>query len=160
MLVYTDIINHFLNLEVIKKLPTILEAAIAKQELTTFVAAVESAKLVDTLKEDGPFTVFAPNNAAFDKYPEIKKLIKESNSESEIELKEMLQRHVVTGDALKKTNIGPGTIEKTTVGGKKIKITKTNENVEIESTEGKKAAVTEADIVASNAVIHIVNDVI
>ena len=111
--------------------------------------------MVDTLNGKGPFTVFAPNNAAFDKIPadELADLLKPENVEK---LKATLLRHVVPG-TYKAIDIPNGDTPLTTAGGESIKVTN-EDKVTIKSDVGE-ATVIKTDIMASNGVIHVVNTV-
>merc|ERR1719458_1307898 len=138
-------------------LPTIVEAAIDAPFLSTLVTAVQKAGWVDTLNGDGTFTVFAPNNAAFDKVPAdaLNELLKEENVN---ELKETLLRHVV-GSVIKAKDIPEGSTDLKTVGGEKIRVIKSDAGVTIESSSGK-ANVIATDVLGSNGVVHVIDKVL
>ena len=138
-------------------LPTIAEAAIDAPFLSTLVTAIQKAGLVDTLSGDGTFTVFAPNNAAFDKVPAdaLNELLKKENVN---ELKETLLRHVV-GSVIKAKDIPEGSTDIKTVGGENIKVRKSDAGVTIESSSGK-ANVIATDVLGSNGVVHVIDDVL
>lgn len=132
----------------------IVDTAVAAGSFKTLVAAVKAAGLVDTLKGEGPFTVFAPTDKAFAKLPAgtIKSLLKPENKQK---LTEILTYHVVPGrvmssDAAKLAN---GTSVKT-VSGKSVKVYN-KRGVRI-----NKSKVTKADIEASNGVIHVIDTVL
>jgi uncharacterized surface protein with fasciclin (FAS1) repeats len=125
--------------------------AIATSSAKTLAAAVTAAGLVDTLQGDGPFTVFAPTDAAFaDIQSAVDDLLKPENKEK---LATILTYHVVSGKALA-ADLSDGQ-ELTTVEGGKLKVSITNGKVMIGD-----AAVTSADIVASNGVIHVIDKVL
>ena len=136
---------------VTKQEPNIVEVAVANRSLKTFVAAVKSVGLVDTLSGKGPFTVFAPTDAAFSKLPKgtLEKLLKPENKDA---LVKILTYHVVSGKILAK-DIKIGEIK--TVEGGSIKVTQHRNNVTID-----KAKVTIADVKASNGVIHAIDTVL
>jgi uncharacterized surface protein with fasciclin (FAS1) repeats len=128
----------------------IVDTAVAAGEFTTLVAAVKAADLVETLKSKGPFTVFAPNDAAFGKLPAgtVEGLLEDKEA-----LKNVLTYHVVSGkvtaeDVVKLT-------EATTVQGQKIAITVKYGTVYVNG-----AKVIATDIMTSNGVIHVLDSVI
>ena len=130
----------------------IVDTAAAAGSFTSLVAAVAAAGLVETLKGDGPFTVFAPTDDAFAKLPAgtVDELLKPEN---QTKLTEILTYHVVSGKVLSKDVAGK-TMQVKSVQG---------EELSIDATDGVKindATVTTADIEASNGVIHIIDTVI
>merc|ERR1711910_193612 len=135
--------------------PTIAELVVPNSRFSTLLAAVKAAGLVDTLSGPGPFTVFAPTNAAFEKVP------KEALSgllENKDELTKVLLRHVVP-TAIQGKNIPPGTTELDTAGGEKIAVTRDESNlIKIQSSAGS-AYVVLFDVIASNGVVHAVDTV-
>lgn len=136
--------------------PTIAEAAIATNSLSTLVTAVKAAGLVETLDGEGSFTVFAPNNDAFAKIPQnaLSNLLKPQNSD---QLTSLLLRHVLPTIRLAE-DIPKGTTEVKAANGEMIKVIKSNDGVIIESSAGK-ARVIATDILASNGVVHVVDTV-
>merc|ERR1712241_419571 len=134
---------------------TIAELAIATPQLSTLLAAVQAADLVETLSGEGSFTVFAPTNEAFKKVPEEALAGLLANKE---ELKAVLLRHVVPS-AIQGKNIPPGTTALTTAGGDKIDVTRDQNNlIQIKSAAGS-AYVVLFDVIASNGVVHAVDSV-
>lgn len=130
----------------------IVDTAVAAGKFKTLAAALKAAGLVDTLKGDGPFTVFAPTDEAFAKLPEgtVESLLKPENKEK---LVAILTYHVVSGkvmaaDVVKLT-------EAKTVQGGKVKIEVKNGKVKVDG-----ANVVKTDIAASNGVIHVIDAVI
>merc|ERR1711956_93403 len=99
----------------------IAELAIATPQLSTLLAAVKAAGLVETLAGDGPFTVFAPTNDAFAKIPEetLNGLLADKDA-----LTAVLLRHVVPGAALKANDVPKGTTTLKTAGGEEIDVTR------------------------------------
>ncbi|MCG6117612.1 MAG: fasciclin domain-containing protein [Aquimonas sp.] len=134
-----------------KKAGTIVEVAAGNPDFSTLVAAVQAAGLVDTLNSEGPFTVFAPTNAAFEKLPAgtVENLLKPENRE---QLVAVLTYHVVAGKVMAADVVG--LTEANTVNGKAISIDTSN-GVRINN-----ANVTATDIAASNGVIHVIDTVI
>lgn len=134
-----------------KTVGTIVEVASGNTSFKTLVAAVKAADLVKTLSGKGPFTVFAPTDAAFAALPKgtLEKLLKPENKET---LTKILTYHVVSGAVYSK-NIKPGNVK--TVAGSSVKIQLKKGTVSID-----KAKVTKADIKASNGVIHVIDKVL
>ncbi|MEZ5343951.1 MAG: fasciclin domain-containing protein [Pyrinomonadaceae bacterium] len=142
----------------------IVDNAANSKDHTTLVAAVKAAGLVETLKGEGPFTVFAPTNAAFEKLPEgtVDTLLKPENKDK---LKGILTYHVVAGkldaaavaDAIKK---GDGKAVLKTVAGGEITISMDGDKVVITDAKGGKSTVAIADVYQSNGVIHVVDTVL
>ena len=144
---------------------TIVENAANSADHTTLVAAVTAAGLGETLSGAGPFTVFAPTNAAFAKLPTgtVDTLLK---PESKTALTGVLTYHVVVGrvsaaDLLAQIDAGGGTATLTTVQGGTLKATKSAAGgVTITDAKGNAATVTIADVGQSNGVIHVVDTVL
>lgn len=142
----------------------IVANAVNSKDHTTLVAAVKAAGLVETLQGDGPFTVFAPTNKAFDKLPEgtVATLLKPENKKK---LQTILTYHVVPGDmkaadivaAIKKGN---GTATFTTVSGGKLMAMLKGKKVVLKDENGGIATVTIADVNQSNGVIHVIDSVV
>ena len=142
----------------------IIDNAVNSKDHTTLVAAVKAAGLVETLKGQGPFTVFAPTNAAFAKLPAgtVDNLLKPENKAA---LTGILTYHVVAGDmsardllaAIKK---GKGSTELTTVNGGKLWAMTKGGKVMLKDEKGRVATVTIADVKQSNGVIHVINSVL
>ncbi|MCC3156898.1 fasciclin domain-containing protein [Hymenobacter sp. 15J16-1T3B] len=130
----------------------IVDNAVNSKDHTTLVAAVKAAGLVETLKGAGPFTVFAPTNAAFEALPAgtVEGLLK---PESKAKLTKVLTYHVVPG-ALKAADLQDGQ-ELTTVEGEKLKVSVKDGNVMVGG-----AAVTIPDVVSSNGVTHVIDKVL
>jgi uncharacterized surface protein with fasciclin (FAS1) repeats len=125
--------------------------AIATESAKTLTAAVKAASLVDTLKSKGPFTVFAPTDAAFSSIQkEVDSLLKPENK---TKLSKVLTYHVVNGK-LKAADLKDGQ-ELTTVEGEKLKVTIKDKKVTVGG-----ANITGTDIDASNGIIHIIDKVL
>lgn len=142
----------------------IIDNAVNSKDHTTLVAAVKAAGLVDTLKGPGPFTVFAPTNAAFEKLPAgtVDTLLKPENKPM---LTSILTYHVVPGkmDAatlLKQINAGNGMATLKTVQGGSLIAKTAGDKVTITDEKGGTATVTTADVIQSNGVIHVVDSVL
>ena len=143
----------------------IVQNAVNSADHTTLVAAVKAAGLVETLESPGPFTVFAPTNAAFSKLPAgaVDNLLKPENLDS---LKKVLTYHVVAGrlsasDLNKKIREGNGTAELATVEGGKLWFTlHQGKHIMLKDEKGGTALVTIADVFQSNGVIHVIDAVV
>ncbi len=142
----------------------IIENAVNSADHTTLVAAVQAAGLVETLQGEGPFTVFAPTNAAFDKLPDgtVESLLEPDMKDA---LTGVLTYHVVPGrltaqDLMSRISANGGTYDMTTVAGKPITARMNgNRLVIIDQSDGG-ALVTVADVLQSNGVIHVVDSVL
>lgn len=142
----------------------IVENAVNSKDHTTLVAAVKAAGLVETLMGAGPFTVFAPTNAAFDKLPAgtVETLLKPENKAT---LTAVLTYHVVAGklDAkaiAKLIKDGNGKAELTTVQGGKLWLWMQDNKLWIKDEKGGMASVTIKDVYQSNGVIHVIDAVV
>ena len=130
----------------------IVDIAAGDENFSTLVAAVTAADLVDTLKSDGPFTVFAPTNAAFDALPPgtVETLLKPENK---AQLVKVLTYHVV-----------PGAVTSDQLAGKRLSVkTVQGQSVHVNGTNGvhvNTSRVTTADIMATNGVIHVIDKVL
>merc|ERR1712168_793235 len=133
----------------------IAELAIATPQLSTLLAAVKAAGLVETLAGEGPFTVFAPTNKAFAKIPKttLNGLLADKDA-----LTAVLLRHVVPGAALKAGDVPEGDTKVKTAGGEEITVSRTR-FLKIQSA-AVKTGVPAFDIIATNGVVHLVNDVL
>jgi uncharacterized surface protein with fasciclin (FAS1) repeats len=142
----------------------IVENAIHSKDHTTLVAAVKAAGLVKTLEGPGPFTVFAPTNAAFKKLPAgtVDTLLKPENKQK---LTSVLTYHVVPGrltakELMAKVKAGGGKAEIKTVEGEPLTVTSKDGKVMVTDTKGDTAMVTIANVMQSNGVIHVVDTVL
>lgn len=131
---------------------TVVDIAIGSADHTTLVTAVKAAGLVETLSGDGPFTVFAPVNAAFDNLPAgtLDNLLKAENKSA---LAGVLTYHVVAGKVMA-ADLKDGQMIKT-VNGQELKVTIKDGKVMIND-----ALVTAADLSGSNGVVHVINKVL
>lgn len=142
----------------------IVDTAVAAGNFSTLVAAVKAAGLVDTLKSAGPFTVFAPTNAAFSALPAgtVDTLLKPENKGA---LTGVLTYHVVAGkmDAAALTKAimdGKGSATLKTVAGGTLTAKAAGGKVMVTDEKGGSATVTIADVFQSNGVIHVVDKVL
>ncbi|PZU99433.1 MAG: fasciclin [Pseudanabaena sp.] len=135
------------------KAGNIVQVAVSNGSFNTLVAAVKAAGLVETLSGKGPFTVFAPTDAAFAKLPQgtVAELLKPENKAT---LVKILTYHVVLGKVSAK-DIKTGSALAKTVEGNSIKVTKNAKGVVIDNSK-----VVAADVKASNGVIHVIDTVL
>jgi uncharacterized surface protein with fasciclin (FAS1) repeats len=142
----------------------IVDNAVNSKDHTTLVAAVKAAGLVDTLKSPGPFTVFAPTNAAFAALPAgtVDTLLKPENKAT---LTKVLTYHVVPGKMdgpalMSAINAGGGKAVLKTASGGTLTATMSGKDVLVTDAKGGTAMVTIANVYQSNGVIHVVNKVL
>nr|WP_235532926.1 fasciclin domain-containing protein [Sphingomonas sp. Leaf412] len=142
----------------------IVENAVNSRDHTTLVAAVKAAGLVETLSGPGPFTVFAPTNAAFAKLPAgtVDTLVKPENK---AQLTTILTYHVVPGtmtskDIAKAIKDGGGKATLTTVQGEPLTASMMGRTLMLTDAKGGMSHVTIADVRQSNGVIHVVDTVL
>ncbi len=130
----------------------IVDTAVSAGSFSTLVAAVQAAGLVDTLKGPGPFTVFAPTDAAFAALPPgtVENLLRPENRE---QLRAVLTYHVVPGDVRAAQVVGLSSA--TTVQGSDVRIRVQDGQVRV-----NEATVVSADVACSNGVIHVIDRVI
>jgi len=141
----------------------IVQNAVNSRDHTTLVAAVQAAGLADTLSGPGPFTVFAPTNAAFDRLPAgtVQTLLQPANREM---LRNVLTYHVVSGkltaaDLMQRIRAGGGTARLQTVSGGTLMARMSGSNIVLTDSSGGMATVTQANVMQSNGVIHVTNAV-
>jgi uncharacterized surface protein with fasciclin (FAS1) repeats len=142
----------------------IVDIAIGSEAHTTLVTAVKAADLVATLKSDGPFTLFAPVNDAFNKLPAgtVDYLLKPENKAT---LAKILTYHVVAGNldaaavlaAIKKGN---GSASLTTVSGGTLIASLENDKVKLTGEKGGSSYVTVTDLKGSNGIVHVIDTVV
>ena len=131
----------------------LVETAVSNGSFKTLTAALQAAGLVETLKGKGPYTVFAPTDEAFKKLPAgtVETLLKPENK---AQLAKVLTYHVVAGNVMSGDLKGKTTNTKT-VEGSAVRIDASGNNVKVND-----AVVTQADVNASNGVIHVIDSVI
>ena len=143
----------------------IVENAVNSKDHTTLVAAVKAAGLVDTLKGPGPFTVFAPVNAAFAKLPAgtVETLLKPENKKA---LTGILTYHVVPGrfsadELMQKASAMGGMVTLKTVQGGTLTVEKLSDTMlSVTDSKGGKANITISNVMQSNGVIHVIDGVL
>lgn len=142
----------------------IIENAVNSKDHTTLVAAVKAAGLVETLQSTGPFTVFAPTNAAFEKLPAgtVDNLLK---PEQKAALAGILTYHVVAGkisaqDLMMKIKAGNGKATLKTVAGGTLTFMRKGNVIMVKDEKGNVANITISDVNQSNGVIHVIDKVL
>ena len=143
---------------------TVVDIAVGSADHTTLVAAVKAADLVTTLQSAGPFTVFAPTNAAFAKLPAgtLEFLLKAENKAT---LAKILTYHVVAGkfaagDVVKAINDAKGTLSLKTVSGATLLASLKDGKVILKDEKGGISTVVVADLMAGNGVVHVIDSVV
>ena len=143
----------------------IIQNAVNSKDHKTLVAAVKAADLVDTLQGAGPFTVFAPTDAAFGKLPAgtVETLVKPENKAT---LTGILTYHVVAGnltfkELAKQIKAGNGKATLTTIAGEQLTVMMNGEhNILLKDTKGNLANISTYDVMQSNGVIHVIDSVV
>ncbi|MEP5254174.1 fasciclin domain-containing protein [Winogradskyella rapida] len=142
----------------------IISNAVNSKDHTTLVAAVKAAELVATLQGEGPFTVFAPTNAAFDKLSEgtVDMLLKPENK---AKLQAVLTYHVLAGNysgraIMKAIKKGNGKASFTTVNGQQLTAMMDGDAIVLSDTAGTISKITISDVKQSNGVIHVIDAVV
>ena len=142
----------------------IVETAVSNDNFSTLVAAVTAGELVEALSSEGPFTVFAPTNDAFNKLPEgtLGTLLQPENIGT---LQSILTYHVVAGkfmaeDVINAINDNDGEFTVTTLQGNDLILKLWEGSVYVKDTQGNKAKVIIADVDTSNGVIHAIDTVV
>lgn len=143
---------------------TIVDVAVGSNDHTTLVAAVKAADLVTTLQSAGPFTVFAPTNAAFAKLPAgtVEYLLKAENKAT---LAKILTYHVVAGSfnaaaVVKAIKDGGGSVSLKTVSGGNLVASIKEGKVILTDEKGSVSTVVATDLAANNGLIHVVDAVV
>ena len=142
----------------------IVETAVSNDNFSTLVTAVQAGELVDALSSEGPFTVFAPTNDAFNNLPEgtLETLLMPENRRT---LQSILTYHVVNGsymasDVVNAINQNDGQFTVTTLQGNDLTLKIWEGDVYVKDANGNKAKVIITDVETSNGVIHAINNVV
>ena len=143
---------------------TIVEAAVSNKDFSTLVTALKAADLVDALSGEGPFTVFAPNNAAFSKIDSetLGSLLKPENVEA---LTNILTYHVVSGklmasDVASALKSGYGKVKLTALNGQTITARSKGGKIYLKDSQGNMSEIIATDVAGSNGVIHVISSVV
>ena len=164
-------LNNFFNISLLSIVLStnpvemnIVETAVSNDNFSTLVAAVQAADLVDALSSDGPFTVFAPTNDAFNNLPDgtLSTLLQPENQET---LQSILTYHVVAGqfmaeDVVQAINDNGGQFTVETLQGGELTLKLWEGNVYVKDTNGNKAQIIMTDVETSNGVIHAIDNVV
>ncbi len=164
-------LNNFFNISLLSIVLStnpvemnIVETAVSNDNFSTLVAAVQAADLVDALSSEGPFTVFAPTNDAFNNLPDgtLSTLLQPENQET---LQSILTYHVVAGqfmaeDVVQAINDNGGQFTVETLQGGELTLKLWEGNVYVKDTNGNKAQIIITDVETSNGVIHAINNVV
>jgi uncharacterized surface protein with fasciclin (FAS1) repeats len=148
----------------VKAQGTIVDAAVGNEDFSTLVTALTAADLVSALQGDGPFTVFAPTNAAFGKLDSatLNSLLEAENKAA---LSGILTYHVVSGklaaaDVVAALEKGNGKVTLPTLNGQNITVMQKDEKIWIKDAKGNYSEIVATDVMGSNGVIHVINTVI
>ena len=154
----------FITTNLIAQEKNIVETAVSNENFSTLVAALSAADLVDALAGEGPFTVFAPTNEAFDKLPEgtVETLLKPENKKT---LKSILTYHVIAGDIKAKDLVklisdNNGKVDVETLSGAILSAQLKNGEAYLKDEKGNWSKITATDIGTTNGVIHIIDAVV
>ncbi|WP_299528615.1 fasciclin domain-containing protein [Ulvibacterium sp.] len=147
-----------------QKSQDIVDIAVSVDDFSTLVTALKAADLVGALKGDGPFTVFAPVNSGFAKIDSntLNTLLQPENKEK---LSAILTYHVVSGklaasDVVAALKAGKGKVELTTLNGAKLTAMNKDGGIFLKDANGNYSKIAKTDVMASNGVIHIIEDVV
>jgi uncharacterized surface protein with fasciclin (FAS1) repeats len=143
---------------------TIVDVAVGNEDFSTLVAALKAADLVSALQADGPFTVFAPNNAAFGKIDSktLNSLLEPKNKEA---LSNILTYHVVAGklvasDVVAALKKGMGKVELKALNGQVLTVLQKDGKIWLKDQNGNYSEIIATDVMGSNGVIHVINAVV
>lgn len=143
---------------------TIVDVAVGNEDFSTLVAALTAADLVGALQGEGPFTVFAPNNAAFAKVDPatLASLLKPENKKS---LSNILTYHVVSGklaaaDVVAALKKGKGTVELKALNGQTLTVMQKDGKIWLKDQSNNYSEIIATDVMGSNGVIHVINSVV
>jgi uncharacterized surface protein with fasciclin (FAS1) repeats len=142
----------------------VIDVAMASPDHTQLVGAIKGSELVATLKGRGPFTIFAPTNAAFDKLPKgaYDRLLSKDYYDSNIKILtyHILSKAMTAADIMAAIQAGGGKAEFTTFSADKLIATMDGDKVKLTDEKGKSAWITATDIQGSNGVIHTIDGVL
>ena len=148
----------------VKAQGSIVDVAVGNEDFSTLVTALTAADLVSALQGDGPFTVFAPNNAAFGKLDSatLNSLLEEENKAA---LAGILTYHVVSGklaatDVVAALKKGNGKVTLPTLNGQNITVLQKDGKIWIQDAKGNYSEIIATDVMGSNGVIHVIHTVI
>ncbi|ANH61762.1 fasciclin domain-containing protein [Dokdonia donghaensis] len=142
----------------------IIDLTVISKDHTTLVTALKAAGLISTLKEDGPYTIFAPTNEAFDKLPP-KQLANLLTPENKATLASIISYHIVAQsltetELINKINVENGSFTLQTVNGQQLVATLKDNKIVITDTTGHTSLLTKTGINGRNGIIHVVDTVL
>lgn len=143
---------------------TIVDVAVGNENFSTLVAALKAADLVKALQGDGPFTVFAPTNSAFEKIDKktLNSLLEPKNQKA---LANILTYHVVSGkltatDVVAALKKGNGKVELKALNGQSLTVMQKDGKIWLKDQAGNYSEITATDVMGSNGVIHVIDSVV
>lgn len=143
---------------------TIVDVAVGNEDFSTLVTALKAADLVSALQGDGPFTVFAPTNSAFNKIDSntLSSLLESDNKEA---LANILKYHVVAGklsatDVVAALKEGNGKVELKALNGEVLTVMQKDEKIWLMDGKGNYSEIVATDVMAGNGVIHVIDTVV
>jgi uncharacterized surface protein with fasciclin (FAS1) repeats len=143
---------------------TIVDVAVGNEDFSTLVTALKAAGLVGALQAEGPFTVFAPTNAAFAKIDSktLNSLLEEKNQKA---LANILTYHVVSGkltatDVVAALKKGNGTVELKALNGQVLTVMQKDDKIWLKDANNNYSEITATDVMAGNGVIHVISTVV
>lgn len=143
---------------------TIVDVAVGNENFSTLVAALKAADLVKALQGDGPFTVFAPTNSAFEKIDKktLNSLLEPKNQKA---LANILTYHVVSGkltatDVVAALKKGNGKVELKALNGQTLTVMQKDGKIWLKDQAGNYSEITATDVMGSNGVIHVIDSVV
>jgi uncharacterized surface protein with fasciclin (FAS1) repeats len=164
ILILTTILAFGVSQNAIAQNKSIVDIAVSNNDFSTLVTALKAADLVGALQGDGPFTVFAPTNAAFAKIDSntLNSLLEPKNK---AKLASILTYHVVPGklaaaDVVAALKKGKGKVEVKALSGATLTVVQKDEKIWLMDENGGYSQITSTDIMASNGVIHVIGDVV
>jgi uncharacterized surface protein with fasciclin (FAS1) repeats len=164
ILILTTILTIGISQNALAQKQSIVDIAVSNNDFSTLVTALKAADLVSALQGDGPFTVFAPTNAAFGKIDSntLNSLLEPKNK---AKLASILTYHVVPGklaaaDVVAALEKGNGMVKVETLGGVVLTVVQKKGKIWLQDGNGNYSEITSTDIMASNGVIHVIGDVV
>ncbi|MBT8263410.1 MAG: fasciclin domain-containing protein [Bacteroidia bacterium] len=164
ILILTTILAFGVSQNALAQKQSIVDIAVSNEDFSTLVTALQAADLVGALQGDGPFTVFAPTNAAFAKIDAntLNSLLEPKNKAT---LSSILTYHVVPGklaaaDVVAALKKGNGKAEVKALSGATLTVVQKDGKIWLKDENGNYSQITSTDVMASNGVIHVIGDVV
>lgn len=164
ILILTTILAFGVSQNAFAQKQSIVDIAVSNDDFSTLVTALKAADLVGALQGDGPFTVFAPTNAAFGKI-DSKTLNSLLEPKNKAKLSSILTYHVVPGklaaaDVVAALKKGNGKVEVKALSGATLTVVQKDGKIWLKDENGNYSQITSTDVMASNGVIHVIGDVV